>query len=143
MRVVIERTSTPVPEVFAFSATAKNPFGYRYILMEAVTGDRLRQRMSSLPKKHQDKIANQFAGLIFELSKVIFDGIGNLWYGDSVEEDPEVVALEALDAGSQSLFMRQLGPFNTSLEHFYRLTEGLGRAVRFLRPGDKEFGMAG
>lgn len=143
MRVVRERTTIPVPQIFAHSATSKNPLGYRYILMEAMNGHVLEESMSCLPSECQDKVASQFAHFLFELSNVRFDRIGRLWCGTSGNDEPEIIPFETVDGGPRGIFTRQVGPLDSSLEYFYQLREGMNRALNVLHPDDQEWAMAG
>jgi isoamyl acetate esterase len=143
MRIVRERTFIPVPQVFAFSATTQNPFGYRYMLMEAMPGHLFEDNMASSPKEHREKVASQFARIVYELSNVTFDRIGDLWCGTSGEDAPEIVPFETYDGSRhRGASMRKVGPFRTSLEYFYTRREGMNRCLKQLHPDDPEMDMA-
>ncbi|KAI0486373.1 serine/threonine protein kinase [Xylaria cf. heliscus] len=62
MRVIRDRTSIPVPQVFTYDVHLSNPVGYPYILMEYIDGWVLGGPLASqVPSSHLPKVAKQLA----------------------------------------------------------------------------------
>ncbi|KAK4040318.1 kinase-like domain-containing protein [Parachaetomium inaequale] len=83
MRTVRDRTSIPVPQVFAHDVSPSNEFGHPYILMERVTGRVLEGPIASqVPPEHLPKVAKQLADVLYQLHGLTFDRLGQLWSGE-------------------------------------------------------------
>lgn len=79
MKVVREHTATPVPQVFYFEVSADQPFGYPYILMEALDGRTFPDGLATaIPAQHRAKVAKQLANVLAELQNLTFSRIGRL-----------------------------------------------------------------
>lgn len=119
LKVVHERTSIPVPQIFGFETTDNQPFGHPYVLMEYMPGRTLERRLVlSVPPAYHSKVAKQMANVLFELQKLTFDKIGLLWSGETANEDVTVVRSRSAQE-----------PFCASLEYFHnRLRKPLSAA---------------
>ncbi|EEU40099.1 uncharacterized protein NECHADRAFT_76042 [Fusarium vanettenii 77-13-4] len=135
MKVVRERTSIPVPQVFCFEVSADQPFGYPYILMEALDGRTFPDGLATaIPAQHRAKVAKQLANVFAELQNLTFSRIGRLWCGDNADEPVKVVkmAWHALP-----------GPLETSLEYFYHHIQEQNQHVMYrMHPGDPDWSTA-
>jgi hypothetical protein len=96
MRTIKDRTSIPVPQVFAYNVPPSNEVGYPYILME-----------------HLPKVTKQVAEVLFQLHGLTFDRLGRLWCGENGDSPLEMVP-PGLDHGSPASSTPE-----TSLEWFY------------------------
>ncbi|KAJ5580197.1 uncharacterized protein N7459_006182 [Penicillium hispanicum] len=83
MELIRARTTIPVPSVFGYDVSTRN-IGYRYILMEALSGRPLNGRIAlSVPDAYKDKFATQLAHCLYELSTIRFGQIERLLYSAS------------------------------------------------------------
>ena len=93
LKIIKDRTNIPVSEIFAYNVDKSNPFGYRYMLTEALPGCTLGTGFArSVPFEHQEKVASQFANYYHQLTSLRFDKIGRLWCGKAIDHDPIVTA---------------------------------------------------
>ncbi len=112
MRLVAKRTSIPVPEVYGFDADDDNPFGFPYMLMNALPGRPLRiPFVGSVPREFHPKIASQMAGYVKQLSEITFSEIGRI-QPDSTDGG------QGIRVGSMSFKKNRAGPFNSSTAYF-------------------------
>ncbi|KAJ5356303.1 hypothetical protein N7517_010912 [Penicillium concentricum] len=104
MNYIRSKTTIPIPRVFGHSVT-KNAFGHPYILMEALQGTVLENRMAlSIPDTHKRKFAAQFAGYIYELGTLQFPKIGSLSYeSNELEITPFQISSSWINPLSSSL----------------------------------------
>ena len=122
MRLVAQRTSIPVPEVYCYDWTQNNPFGFSYMLMTALPGKSLKDCLGcSVPKELQPKLAAQMAGYILQLSKITFYQIGQIWAGDGLDEDPRILPF--------MLYGQDVGPFNSSTACFRGMQQAKNEAI--------------
>lgn len=70
----------PVPEVYGYSATAKNPVGTEYLLMVKAPGVSLASRWECLEDRDIKRIAKSFVELEMKLFKFRFSAIGSLYF---------------------------------------------------------------
>ncbi|OQE44653.1 hypothetical protein PENCOP_c002G03791 [Penicillium coprophilum] len=132
MNFVRSKTTIPVPRVYGHSA-AKNAFGHPYILMEALPGTVLNNRMAlSIPTTHKRRFAVQLAGYIYELSPLQFSKIGCLLY-------TEPKNLEISPFHMSSFWIKPLSP---SLEYFYLSRKAQTEEILSEHPGEKDWGAA-
>ncbi|KAK0636300.1 serine/threonine protein kinase [Bombardia bombarda] len=78
MRTTKNRTSTPVPQVFAYDCSPSNEVGYPYILMEFLHGRTLGGTIvSQVPPEHHPKVARQLADWFYtdrqESNRMVLD----------------------------------------------------------------------
>ncbi|KAJ5177938.1 uncharacterized protein N7500_000637 [Penicillium coprophilum] len=129
MNFVRSTTTIPVPRVYGHSA-AKNAFGHPYILMEALPGAVLDNRMAlSIPTTHRRKFAAQLAGYIYELSTLQFSKIGCLSYTKSKD-------LEITPFHMSSSWIK---PLSTSLEYFYLFRKAQTKEILSEHPGEQDW----
>jgi isoamyl acetate esterase len=131
MRLIQERTSIPVAKIFGYNAEQGNPFGYQYMFMSVLPGRHLDGPFAmSVPVQHQQKVANQLAEILHQLStRMIFERIGRVWCGEHGEEEPSIISFNACGASEGHLGKYPIGPFSTSLEYFYILRQHENDAV--------------
>jgi isoamyl acetate esterase len=114
MKTVKERTSIPVPQVFAYELSSSNPVGYPYILMECLEGRELGGSIgSTVPPEFLPKVAKQIAEILVQLHRLTFDRLGRLWCGADGKGPLQIVALDSDKPSSPNSSVR------TSLEWFY------------------------
>lgn len=127
MKLVSSRTSIPIPKVYGFDVSTPNPFGFRYILMEALPGHIPEQSFSkSVPQRRWDKVAEQFADYYFQLSNLRFDHIGSLSSGLDTTDELSIAPYNGM------------GPFSTSLEYFYRTRKNQTRMIKAAHGHDEQ-----
>ncbi|WEW60421.1 hypothetical protein PRK78_005907 [Emydomyces testavorans] len=127
MEVVKENTNIPVPRVFDYDISAKNPFGYSYITMEYLEGHTLDGMLAkAVPAQYLQKVAEQFANVLFELQNLSFDRIGHFSCDNNSRNRPELIP----DDSSQS---------STSLEYFYTQRQEENREALSMHPNDPEW----
>ncbi|KAI9868271.1 MAG: hypothetical protein M1830_005670, partial [Pleopsidium flavum] len=143
MRLVKQKTTVPVPEVFGYDVNGTNALGYRYILMEALPGRVLDSTFSrAIPETHKEKVAGQFAEYFHQLSKLRFDKIGRVWTGTKIDEQPHIISFNMTDGVDGGYTRRTVGPFATSLEYFYTVRQGDNRAVLSKHADEDDWAMA-
>lgn len=109
MRTVKERTSIPVPQVFAFDASPSNQVGYPYILMEYLGGRPLESTIASqVPSESLPKVAKQLAEVLFQLHGLAFTRLGRIWCGENCDEPLQIIPFD--DSATSP---------KTSIEWFY------------------------
>ncbi|KAI0102576.1 kinase-like domain-containing protein [Nemania sp. FL0031] len=126
MKIIKEHTTVPLPQVFDSEATANQPFGYPYILMEYLGGHTLPQGLAfSIPPQHRAKVARQLANVFAELQNLTFSRIGRLWCGENIDQPVEIIAMD---------WHPSPGPLNTSLEYFYNQRQHENRETMAIYP---------
>jgi hypothetical protein len=134
MRVVRERTSIPVPQVFAHNVSPSNEVGCPYILMEGVTGRVLGGTIASqVPLEHLPKVAKQLADVLYQLNGLTFDRLGQLWSGEKGDSPVEIILFDSDSASSPSSAPQ------TSLEWFYAQRQADNRRALDGHPHDPEW----
>ena len=129
LRLVASRTTIPVPTIYHFDVDASNDFGFRYIIMQALSGRHFESSLAmSAPKAHFDTLTDQLADYYDQISRLRFDRIGRLWCGRTAEEQPSLIPIP--DVG---------GPFSSSLEYFYALRKSHNRTIQAEHADDKEW----
>ncbi|KAL6809370.1 kinase-like domain-containing protein [Trichoderma sp. SZMC 28013] len=131
MKIIQEKTTIPIPRVFEFEASADQPFGYPYIIMEYLSGRILPNGLAtSTPIQYRVKVAQQLANVFSELQKFTFSRIGRLWCGENVDQPVKIMAM-AWHSSS--------GPLETSLEYFYNQRQSENREILSLHPHDPDW----
>lgn len=131
MRLVSAKTEIPVPQIYGFDVASANPFGFRYLLMQALPGHVPNAGLSrSIPEHQWDKVADQLAEYYYQLSRLRFDRIGRLWAGSQLDREVSIVSAH------------QMGSFHTSLEYFYAIRRSHSRAIRADHAGDEQWATA-
>ncbi|KAJ5807847.1 hypothetical protein N7474_009116 [Penicillium riverlandense] len=120
MNLIRTRTTIPVAEVFAYGFPTED-FGFAYILMEALPGKILDNRIAlSVPDQHMRDFATQLANYVYELSTIQFSKIGRIMPSDS-SEGVELSSSSIAGSGNRIL--------STSLEFFYHLRKEQTKAI--------------
>jgi len=86
LQYVKEKTNIPVPKVFGYNLCNDNGVGGPYMLMEMVFGESLDQyieRCGGISHIEVKRILDQMSYYISQLSKLRFNGIGRLRFGES------------------------------------------------------------
>lgn len=125
------RTKIPVPQVFDYSISPDNSFGYPYMLTEYLPGRPCNNVLArTVPSKYRSKVAEQLANVFFELQNLTFDRIGRIWTRDDAEL--ELISPATPDGAT--------GPVGTSLEFFYAKRETENREiVQSTHPNDADW----
>jgi aminoglycoside phosphotransferase (APT) family kinase protein len=137
LRLLRQRTSLPVPEVFAYDCTTENELGFEWIIMEKVPGVCLREVWRDLSLERKTIVVERLGQLSKELrGKCRFDAIGSLYqHAELSEADLKVaVATDNNDfvigpivnsfifAGKRkSLIKRDRGPYRSDREYLLAL----------------------
>lgn len=131
MNFIRSRTTIPVPQVFDYSLSPENPFGYPYMLAEYLPGHPCDNILAkTVPPKYRSKVAEQLANVFFELQKLTFGRIGRIWMRDDAELD---IIPPVTPNGSTR-------PLDTSLEFFYAKRETENREiVQSAHPNDPDW----
>jgi hypothetical protein len=83
MKTVKERTSVPVPQVFAYDVSPTNSVGYPYMLVEMLPGRTMGNLLDqTVPREHQPEVARQLGNVLYQLYGLTFDHLGRLWRGE-------------------------------------------------------------
>lgn len=131
MKMIHKNTTIPIPQVFEFEASADQPFGYPYIIMEYLSGRILPNGLATtIPLQHRVKVAQQLANVFSELQKLTFSRIGRLWCGEKVDQPVEIVAMA---------WHSSPGPLETSLECFYNQRQSENREILSMHPDDPDW----
>ena len=131
MRLGGAKTAIPVPQIYGFDVAAANPFGFRYLLMQALPGhvpDGILSR--SVPEHQQDKVVDQLAEYYYQLSRLRFDRIGRLWAGKQLDREATIIPAH------------ERGSFHSSIEYFYALRRSQTRAIRADHGEDEQWATA-
>ncbi|WEW56252.1 hypothetical protein PRK78_001691 [Emydomyces testavorans] len=80
----------PVPKVYGYSASADNPAGVEYIIMEKANGVRLDEKWFSLTKRERHKLASSFVGIEKRLFDIPFHAIGSIYFKSDVPSNLQV-----------------------------------------------------
>ncbi|XWW98100.1 hypothetical protein V2A60_006096 [Cordyceps javanica] len=121
MALIKNNTTIPIPRVFDFEASANQPFGYPFILMERLPGHHVSNGLArSVPQEHHAKIAKQLANVFSELQNLTFSRIGRILCGDKADGRAEVIPMA---------WHFSPGPLETSLEYFYSQRQHENRKI--------------
>lgn len=135
MKIVRDRTTIPLPQVFDFELTAEQPFAYPYVFMECMTGFGLgRGIVPSVPSQYRGKVAKQLANILTQLQGLTFPHIGRLWCGESNDEPVSIIPMA---------WHHSAGPLDTSLQYFYNQQQGTNREISKRWPDDQDRRTAG
>ncbi|UPK97401.1 hypothetical protein LCI18_008336 [Fusarium solani-melongenae] len=95
MKIVREHTTIPVPQIFCFGASADQPFGYPFIIMEYLGGCGSRDNLADIiPAQYRAKVAKQLANVFSQLQNLTFSRIGPLWCGEKADEPVRIMKME-------------------------------------------------
>jgi hypothetical protein len=131
VNLVAQQTSIPVPRVFEFEVTSDQPFGYPYMLMQALRGRCLDDGLAkAIPQAHHLKVAKQMANIFAELQRLSYSRIGRLWRGETADGPIEVIPMA---------WHHSPGPLETSLEYFYNERQGENLEIMTLNPENADW----
>jgi hypothetical protein len=119
MQYVRRHTTIPVPEVYGFSSIVDPAVGCRYILMEALPGKPVDDRLSEIPEEYRANTFAQLADIKMQLSTLTFSKIGSLKSNPGVGEDSEDVYVGPFTSTPGCLYNFQCGPFDSAVEFFH------------------------
>ncbi|KAJ8132736.1 hypothetical protein O1611_g889 [Lasiodiplodia mahajangana] len=131
MKLIKERTTVPLPQVFDFETSADQPFGYPYILMEYLGGRTLASGLATtIPRQYHTKVAKQLANVFAELQNLTFSRIGRIWRGEDADGPVEMMAMS---------WHASPGPLDTSIEYFYNQRQHENREIMAMHPNDPDW----
>ncbi|KAL7953584.1 kinase-like domain-containing protein [Trichoderma compactum] len=131
MKIIQEKTTILTPRVFEFEASADQPFGYPYIIMEYLNGRILPNGLATTtPIQYRVKVAQQLANVFSELQKLTFSRIGRLWCGENVDQPVKIMAMA---------WHSSPGPLETSLEYFYNQRQSENGEILSMHPHDPDW----
>lgn len=84
-----QKTTIPVPQVVAWSSTARNTIGYEWILLKKVKGVPLKRECRAMPMDAKIRISERLAAYALELCALAFDNIGSLYFEDTITRTVE------------------------------------------------------
>lgn len=82
----------------------------------------------SVPRKHWDAFADQFASIYYQLSSLRFESVGRVGEVPGKETKIEIVPQD------------DMGPFSTSLKYFYAHRKSQTRYIEADHPDDEQWG---
>jgi hypothetical protein len=141
MRFIREKTTIPLPEVYAFDTTSENEIGVPYIVMSFIDGSTVMSmwfdKTGPTPlEERRLRTLDTVAQAMSQLQKFQFDKIGSLQFNngtDSIEIGP-CYRWDDSQIGDENygkkIAIKQFGPFNTSqsyLEYFVKHNECTGQ----------------
>lgn len=98
----------PVPEVYGYCASADNPVGAEYILMEKAAGDCLVSKWEDLNDSEIRQLAYSFVQLERKLFKLPFSATGSLYFKTEIDAGLQVPLYKEQAANQNSQFC--IGP---------------------------------
>lgn len=131
MKMIRQRTTIPIPQVFDFETSADQPFGYPYVFMEYLGGRTLTNVLAvAIPAQHHAKVAKQLANVFAELQNLTFSRIGRLWCGENADQPVEIIPMA---------WHSSPGPLETSFEYFYNQRQSENREIMSMHPDDPDW----
>ncbi|RTE74822.1 hypothetical protein BHE90_010740 [Fusarium euwallaceae] len=131
MKTVREHTTIPVPKIFCFEASADQPFGYPFILMEYLGGCGSRDNLAEVvPAQYRAKVSKQMANVFSQLQNLTFSRIGPLWCGENADQPVQIMEMD---------WHPSPGPLETSFEYFYNRSQSENREIMAMHPNDPDW----
>ncbi|KAG0131796.1 kinase-like domain-containing protein [Tuber indicum] len=137
LRLLRQRTSLPVPEVFAYDCTTQNELGFEWIIMEKIPGVCLGEVWRDLSLERKTIVIERLGQLMKELRmKCRFDAVGSLYQRAELSEADLKVAVATdnsnfvigpivnsfIFAGKRKpLIKRDRGPYHSDREYLLAL----------------------
>jgi Phosphotransferase enzyme family len=125
MRLVDERTSIPVPEVYGFDVTCNNDLGRPFVFLQKLEGELLWDVLNNKWKEHEaafEKIMKQWGAYSMELLNLKFDSIGSIFQTqDGSYEVKQLFAPQNLSHKAENDERINRGPFKSTVD--YLLTQ--------------------
>ncbi|KAB8346368.1 hypothetical protein FH972_023410 [Carpinus fangiana] len=123
MRLVRQRTSIPIPEVYAYEREGTmlaEAAGASYMLLQGFYGNSILEKtydLSSIPDQTLRRLLHQWAGYVVELSSITFPAIGGVVESPTAPGGFDIGPLATDDAGI-------CGPFTSAKDYFTALADG-------------------
>ncbi|PBK71474.1 hypothetical protein ARMSODRAFT_955247 [Armillaria solidipes] len=124
MRLISDRTSLPLPVVYAYDSTSNNSLGYAYMFtsfIEVVPLSRTWTKPGALPDANRRHIFQQIANSMAQLRTLEFDRIGALDFSGP-DLSYTIGPLRKIEEGK---VVHEIGPFPTSLSYINELASSL------------------
>lgn len=106
--IVRERTSIPIPQIHAWSASDDNEAGCAYMFMDFVEGESLGDCLNTLPADKMSNVIYEWAMYQWELTRLSFPTIGCLGLSSDYQQ---VIVQQYLSAGSVDQGRDTIAPF--------------------------------
>ncbi|KAK0481310.1 hypothetical protein IW261DRAFT_1470164 [Armillaria novae-zelandiae] len=116
MRLITERTSLPLPIVYAYDSTRNNSLGYAYVFLSFIEGVPLSSiwtKLDALTDANRRHIFEHVANSMAQLRVLEFDRIGELEF-TGPEGSYTIGPLRKIEEGQ---IIREIGPFPTALSY--------------------------
>ncbi len=124
MRLISDRTSLPLPVVYAYDSTPNNSLGYAYMFTSFIEGVRLSgiwTKPGALTDANRRHIFQQIANSMAQLRTLEFDRIGALDFSGP-DLSYTIGPLRTIEEGK---VVHEIGPFPTSLSYINELASSL------------------
>lgn len=116
MRFLDERSSIPVPKVYAYDASCDNPLGRPYVLMSMIQGVNFSDVRDAACKSNPDavhRIVRQWAACMVELATFQFDSIGSLHSSEGKHQVKTLISPYTLSLDRKHFKTVHCGPFHS------------------------------
>lgn len=90
IRFISEKTTIPVPKIYAYDSSAHNELGYEWILMERVPGVQYSELEDELSLDEKLDIARTVANWVHQMSRLRFGSIGSLYFNPGQNGDVQL-----------------------------------------------------
>lgn len=124
MRLISDRTSLPLPVVYAYDSTSNNSLGYPYMFTSFIEGVSLSgiwTKPGALTDANRRHIFQQIANSMAQLRTLEFDRIGALDFSGP-DLSYTIGPLRTIEEGK---VVHEIGPFPTSLSYINELASAL------------------
>lgn len=88
--VLLRSKGVPVPEIYSYSATADNPAGVEYIIMEKAQGVGIETKWHSMTKRERFTLASSFVGIEEKYFNLPFNSIGSIYFKHDLTPDEQL-----------------------------------------------------
>jgi hypothetical protein len=132
LQLVRERTTIPVPEVFAWNSSEQNPVGSAYIIMSRASGRLLKHcgwypfqsenGRGTMTEQQRCKIYCQLGRMIHQLSLLRFPKIGSIFRRDNAFYVGECLRIQTVEYGRADRGVPR-GPFLSAMEYYSMLAD--------------------
>lgn len=124
MKFLAEKTSIPVPKVYAWDSDANNAVGAEYILMERIPGITLSTIWNMLSLDEKKRIASQVVDIELQLFSTSLDQIGSL-YMDHKDHTYYVgpIVIDPFFEGGRASMDLDRGPWKTTRDFLNALIQ--------------------
>lgn len=118
MEYVRQKTTIPVPKVYAYDSSCNNPIGSPWILLEYMQAERYEKQKAKMSRAQQEAIMKQVADWSHQLRNLHFDKIGSLYLQEDGEFSIGPLVSNSLFKAWQNDVTISHGPFNTLQEYY-------------------------